>query len=205
MTIERECPNCGAAIRDDGVSPSIPCTFCGTHVAIERKHGGIRIGADGSIDFDIDRFFGDDPGVVVVQNPQVVVEDPRPRLEAERRQLAAFIDAKADEYRPRIIDARAHRIGNYIWPPFFGCTAGVATFVGGALFFAARYADNPQQAHTVTVMILSAVAFLGVLILVALLRRRPGLKPAWQLEQERDKAVYEQRKRLEAIDTELGR
>jgi DNA-directed RNA polymerase subunit RPC12/RpoP len=36
MTTSHDCPNCGANIRDDGVSDFVGCRFCGTRVAIPR-------------------------------------------------------------------------------------------------------------------------------------------------------------------------
>lgn len=37
MTASRDCPNCGANVRDDGASTSVRCRFCGTHVTIPRQ------------------------------------------------------------------------------------------------------------------------------------------------------------------------
>ena len=36
MNASHDCPNCGANIRDDGVSDFIRCRFCGTNIAVPR-------------------------------------------------------------------------------------------------------------------------------------------------------------------------
>lgn len=36
MTTTYDCPNCGANVRDDGLTDSVRCSFCGTHVVIPR-------------------------------------------------------------------------------------------------------------------------------------------------------------------------
>jgi len=37
MTASGDCPNCGANLRDDGVSTAVRCLFCGSHVVIPRE------------------------------------------------------------------------------------------------------------------------------------------------------------------------
>lgn len=178
-------------------------------MAVDRtppRHGGIRIGADGSVDIDVDKFFGDDNVNVVIPVIQhASAQDHRARLLEERGRLAAAIDARIAQYQPQIVQARAHRIGNYIWPPFFGCAAGLFTFVGAAVLLAVLFTNDsrPSSATSIAAVLLSLVAIVATLIFVIRFRARRAGKTVDQLELERDAPLHAQKKRLEEINAQL--